>query len=410
MIDSHAATGYGLHTSLQTESFCARRKDGLTMQSWREELQRALAEREQRRLLRSLEIAPPGSVDFSSNDYLSLNSDGTIKRLMESLLPLPVTDVGSTGSRLIRGHRESFDRAERAFASWVGREESLLFHSGYAGNTGTLQAILSPGDVVFADRLCHASLLDGIRLSGATRYYFRHNDLEHLSELLKKYSSRKRRWIVTESVFSMDGDRPDRDALLALAEQNDCLVYLDEAHSIGVIGETGRGLAWPQQHRFAVTAYPMGKAPGLMGCFIAGPPELKAFLINHARSFIYSTAQPAMLADLLRLIVQEMQTEAMEERRKRLRRLSELLFRRLTEEGFPAGITPSHITPVILGDEEKTIQTAARLKQQGFSVFAIRPPTVPAGSCRLRISLHASNTEDEIERLVLALRLSRSDE
>lgn len=377
------------------------------MQSWRDELQQAVTEREHRRLLRRLETSPAGSVDFSSNDYLSLNSDGTVKRLFESLLPLSTQDLGSTGSRLIRGHREAFDRAERAFADWVGLDDALLFHSGYAGNVGTLQALLSPGDLVFADRLCHASLLDGIRLSGATRHYFRHNDLEHLSELLRKHSTRKRRWIVTESVFSMDGDRPDRDALLALAEQNDCLLYLDEAHAIGVIGEAGRGLAHQEQQRFAVLSYPMGKAPGLMGCFVAGPPELKAFLVNHARSFIYSTAQPPLLADLLRLVIEEMGTDEMEKRRIRLRKLSELLFKRLNEEGFATGVTPSHITPIILGDEERTIQTATRLKQQGFSVFAIRPPTVPAGACRLRISVHAGNTEEEIEGLVTALRLSR---
>lgn len=377
------------------------------MQSWRDELRQAVTEREHRRLLRRLETSPAGSVDFSSNDYLSLNSDGTVKRLFESLLPLSTQDLGSTGSRLIRGHREAFDRAERAFADWVGLDDALLFHSGYAGNVGTLQALLSPGDLVFADRLCHASLLDGIRLSGATRHYFRHNDLEHLSELLRKHSTRKRRWIVTESVFSMDGDRPDRDALLALAEQNDCLLYLDEAHAIGVIGEAGRGLAHQEQQRFAVLSYPMGKAPGLMGCFVAGPPELKAFLVNHARSFIYSTAQPPLLADLLRLVIEEMGTDEMEKRRIRLRKLSELLFKRLNEEGFATGVTPSHITPIILGDEERTIQTATRLKQQGFSVFAIRPPTVPAGACRLRISVHAGNTEEEIEGLVTALRLSR---
>lgn len=377
------------------------------MQSWRDELQQAVTEREHRRLLRRLETSPAGSVDFSSNDYLSLNSDGTLKRLFESLLPLSTQDLGSTGSRLIRGHRDAFDRAERTFADWVGLDDSLLFHSGYAGNVGTLQALLSPGDLVFADRLCHASLLDGIRLSGATRHYFRHNDLEHLSELLRKHSTRKRRWIVTESVFSMDGDRPDRDALLALAEQNDCLLYLDEAHAIGVIGEAGRGLAHQEQQRFAVLSYPMGKAPGLMGCFVAGPPELKAFLVNHARSFIYSTAQPPLLADLLRLVIEEMCTDEMEKRRIRLRKLSELLFKRLNEEGFATGVTPSHITPIILGAEERTIQTATRLKQQGFSVFAIRPPTVPAGACRLRISVHAGNTEEEIEGLVTALRLSR---
>lgn len=377
------------------------------MLDWRETLKQATLQRERKRLLRRLEITPARSVDFSSNDYLSLNSDGTLKRLFDSLLPLQSQDFGSTGSRLIRGHRQAFDRAERAFADWVGLEESLLFHSGYAGNVGSLQALLSPGDLVFADRLCHASLLDGIRLSGSTRHYYRHNDLNHLEKLLQKHQTRRRRWIVTESVFSMDGDQPDRDAMLALAEKYGCLLYLDEAHAIGITGEGGRGLAWPQQHRFAVISYPMGKAPGLMGCFVAGPPELKPFLINHARSFIYSTAQPPFLADLLRLIIGQMVSEEVEMRRKRLQNLSTLLHRRLKEEGFETAASPSHITPIVLGDEERTIRIAGTLKAQGYSVFAIRPPTVPAGASRLRISVHAGNTEEEVEGLVRAL--SRSD-
>ena len=373
------------------------------MQNWKAELAEVITQRKQKGLLRTLE-PKAGTIDFSSNDYLSFNHDGTIRRLFESLLP--ITDFGSTGSRLISGHRKAFEEAEAAFSAWVGVEDSLLFHSGYAGNVGCIVAIMSPHDIVFADRLCHASLLDGVRLSGTTRHYYQHNDLNHLESLLHKHKAKHRRFILTESVFSMDGDQPDLTSLLSLAEKYDCLVLLDEAHAIGVLGNKGRGLAWPNQHRLAVISYPLGKAPGLMGCFVAGPSELKPYLINHARSFIYSTAQPPFMANLLRLIVNELQSKESDMKRQQLYSISELLFRKLNEAGFDTATSPSHILPIILGDEERTLKAATTLKEQGFSVFAIRPPTVAAGASRLRISLHSANTADQIESLVAALRLS----
>ncbi|MBW7858644.1 MAG: 8-amino-7-oxononanoate synthase [Leptonema sp. (in: Bacteria)] len=374
------------------------------IEKWAEFLNSAKLNRQKKQLLRTLETTPKNTIDFSSNDYLSLNHDGIVGKLFEQLLP--ITDFGSTGSRLIRGHRNSFELCEQVFADWVKSKSALLFHSGYGGNVGTMGAILDRHDLVFADRLCHASLLDGIRLSGTTRHYYRHNDLNHLEELLTKHSCKGRRFIITESVFSMDGDQPNLAGLIELANRHNALLFLDEAHAIGILGEGGRGLAAQHQHELAVISYPMGKAPGLMGCFIAGPEPLKSYLINHSRSFIYSTAQPPFLADLLRLIILEMKSNELSKRRETLLSISNFMHRRLNEEGLKTGQAPSHIVPIILGDEECTLRTAKYLRQNKFSVFAIRPPTVPQGECRLRICLHANNTEQQIEDFISALKQS----
>lgn len=374
------------------------------VEKWAQHLEQAKSIRENKQLLRSLEVVPNNVIDFSSNDYLSLNQDGFLASLFQKLLP--ITDFGSTGSRLIRGHREAFDRCEQVFADWVKSESALLFHSGYAGNVGSLGAILDRHDLVFADRLCHASLLDGIRLSGTTRHYYRHNDLNHLDELLQKHTCRGRRFIISESVFSMDGDQPDLDSLIEISKRHSCLIFLDEAHSIGILGNGGRGLGFGRQHELAVISYPMGKAPGLMGCFIAGPMPLKSYLINHSRSFIYSTAQPVFLADLLRLIILEMNSEALSKRREALISISSYMHRRLKEEGLATGPVPSHIVPIILGDEKRTLHTANQLRKNMFSVFAIRPPTVPQGECRLRICLHSNNTRQQIDEFIAVLKQS----
>lgn len=396
------------------------------LSAWTRELETALNRKRERHLFRQLESQPVG-VDFSSNDYLSLNADGLLADLLRQLLP--ISDVGSTGSRLIRGQRLAFEQAEQAMASWIGREATLLFHSGYAANVGGLSCLFGPADEVFLDRLCHATLLDAVRLSGARRLYFRHNDMEHLDALLRGKAvegqsggeqgkqrwtgaARGRRWILSETIFSMDGDMPDLQALDELAWRNGALLVLDEAHAIGVLGPHGAGLTAGQMagRSLAVTSYPMGKAPGLMGAFLAGSAILKDYLINNARGFVFTTAQPPFLADLLRAVTGMMPSAEMEGRRARLRNLSEYTHRRLAEEGFDAGKQPSHIVPVVLGGDERTLRTASHLRERGFSVYAIRPPTVPAGSSRLRISLHAGNTPDEVEALIEQLVISRSIE
>ena len=271
---------------------------------WQKKLEHEICRLEKKMCLR--ELRPhSGRIDFSSNDYLSLNANGLIKKLLQEQLENWEKEfVGSTGSRLLSGHYEAFTRLEEHFSQKIGVRSSLFFSSGYAANTGTLSAILGPRDTAFCDRLCHASLLDGLRLSQPHRCYFRHNDLEDLENKLKYYSSKRGRrssyWIIAEAVYSMDGDSHDLVALCDLAERYEACIYLDEAHSVGVRGG-GAGLAQETGvlERIAVSVFPCGKAIGLMGAFVCGPEALKTVLINKARSFVYSTAPLPLLAPLL---------------------------------------------------------------------------------------------------------------
>ncbi|MEQ9366469.1 MAG: 8-amino-7-oxononanoate synthase, partial [Leptospirales bacterium] len=341
-----------------------------------------------------------------------------------------VASIGSTGSRLIRGHYPAFETAEADFARYVGAPAALLFHSGYAANTGALPAVVAPRDTVFCDRLCHASLLDGIRLSGARRHYFRHNDLADLETQLRKYggttdetdetgdavarkrpagdatrTQTKRHWIVTEAVFSMDGDSPDLQALCDLAERYDACVYLDEAHSIGMTGADGAGLAAQAGvvDRVAVNVFPCGKAPGLMGAFVCGAPELKELLVNRARSFIFSTSQPPHLARLLSLVIAWLQSDEARRARVHARQLADELRDKLKARGFDTGTSTTHIVPIITGGEARALELSARCREAGLDVRAIRPPTVPKGKSRLRVILQADHTSADLNELIAVL-------
>ncbi len=376
------------------------------LQAWLDSLRKSRSDLAERSLLRELRLHE-GRLDFSSNDYLSLNSDGTLAALLMEITREhgDGSFVGSTASRLIRGHYEIFDRAEAEFARFAGAPAALLFTSGYAANAGTIPAVISQRDLVFCDRLCHASLLDGVRLSGARRFYFAHNDLDDLERQLKKHParSRSRRWIVTESVFSMDGDSPKLPELCDLAERHDALVYLDEAHAVGVRGPGGAGLAAETRtgERIAVNVFPCGKAPGLMGAFVCGAPELKSLLINKARSFVFSTAQPPLLAELLRRVTAHL--PQLDDARARLAENAEYLRKHLRAGGYDTGASDAQIVPVIVGDEDSALDLAARCRERGLDIRAIRPPTVPKGSSRLRISLQAGHSREDLDEVIAAL-------
>jgi 8-amino-7-oxononanoate synthase len=385
---------------------------------WIAELGQELAALRSRALFRTLR-AHSGRLDFSSNDYLSLNSSGRLDVMLRDLVgggpvaaEIPGGDagkqpgmVGSTGSRLIRGHYEAFERAEAEFARYVGSPAALLFHSGYAANTGALAAVIGPRDRVFCDRLVHASLLDGIRLSGVRRYYFRHNDLNDLETQLRKYASPHRNWLVTEAVFSMDGDSPDLRALCQLADRYNGCVYLDEAHSIGLVGPRGAGLAAGQgvANRVAVNVFPCGKAPGLMGAFVCGPPELKDLLVNRARSFVFTTAQPPLLAELLRRIVGWLQTDEAEAARARVMRISGEFRAAVQALGYDTASSTSQIVPIVVGAEDRALELARRCQERGLDVRAIRPPTVPKNTSRLRVILQAAHTGADAAELLAVL-------
>lgn len=381
---------------------------------WLAGVQRELENLRARNQYRSLK-PHTGRLDFSSNDYLSLNASGRMAQFLREIVSdgaqvsggRAAAMIGSTGSRLIRGHYDAFERAEEDFARYTETKSALLFHSGYAANTGALPVVIAPRDTVFCDRLCHASLLDGIRLSGARRYYFRHNDLQDLETQLGKYAggAGNRIWIVTEAVFSMDGDSPDLKALCDIAERFDACVYLDEAHSIGVTGPRGAGVAAAQgvTDRIAVNVFPCGKAPGLMGAFVCGEPELKELLVNRARSFIFTTAQPPHLAHLLSVVIAWLQSEEADVARAHVQELARNLRTRLDSRGLDTGASTTHIVPVITGSETSALDLAERCQRAGLDVRAIRPPTVPKGSSRLRVILQAGHSVQDLEELLEVL-------
>ena len=340
-------------------------------------------------------------VSWCSNDYLGLSMH---PRLAEAAAKAAATDgVGARGSRLLAGTTRWHSRLEEALADWFHAEGALVFSSGYLANLGTLQALLSSQDAVFVDRLAHASLLDAARSSGATFRVFRHHDPEHLDTLLSRASRHRRRMIVTEGVFSMDGDQPPLDVFLAVAERYGAILYLDDAHGAFVLGATGRGTpeaAGISHDRFLYMGT-LGKALGCQGGFVIGPRALIEALQNRARSFIYETAPavPVVAAALEALHVLAESPQLRDALRQRVMRLHERLAAIVT---LPHDA--SHIVPLLLCDARRALETSRRLWERGVWAPAIRPPTVPRGTARLRLSVTALHTEAHIDHLIGALR------
>jgi 8-amino-7-oxononanoate synthase len=350
------------------------------------------------------QLRSSSGINFCSNDYLGLASDA---RLRAALLECLGRDerVGSTGSRLLSGHHPVWEEIEEAFAAFAGAESALFFSSGYAANIGLLSSLLKQGDVVFSDALNHASIIDGIRLSHAQKVIYPHGDLNFLEDALGRHSSRSgAKVIVTESIFSMDGDCAPLAGIWELAARYGAEVILDEAHATGVFGPQGRGLAAHLGVEPLAIVHTCGKALASMGAFVCGTKTLQQFLINHARSFMFSTALPPYFAHqvsaALRLAI------SMDAERNHLAVLSTHLRSRLTEFGYTCAPTGTHIVPVIAGSNDAALRLAAFLEARGFSVRAIRPPTVPQGTARLRLSLTAQLTASSIDQLVDAIALA----
>jgi len=372
---------------------------------WQASLNRQLDDLKEKNRLRTL--APHAGSDFSSNDYLALNRSGIIERIAKRLIDEGVPFTGSTGSRLVRGHYEAFDDAERACVEWTGYPSSLFFNTGYAANTGTLQALLSRHDTAFVDRLCHASIQDGIRLSGCRRIAFAHNDPDDLESKLSRHRKKKgeEAWIVLETLYSMDGDLPDLKRIAELAERFGALLYVDEAHAAGIFGPNGGGVALRDRisDRVAVAVYPCGKGPGLSGAFVCGPAPLKPFLVNRARPFLFSTALAPFFATLLAEVIRFLGSTDAETLRHRLFSRIDTMHRLLQNGRIAIGNSASQIIPILVGGEAEALELSRFLAEQGFDLRAIRPPTVPDGSSRLRLCLHADHTDGELERLAGAL-------
>jgi len=351
-----------------------------------------------------VEIGGRRLVNFSSNDYLGLANDRRLRKAATSAID--EFGVGAGASRLITGNLSPHLSLERALAKWKRTKASLCFSSGYAAALGTIPALVGKDDVILLDKLCHASLIDGAKLSGAVLRVFPHNHvgkLESHLEWANREHPGERVLIITESVFSMDGDRAPLRELIELKKRFGALVLLDEAHAVGVIGPNGRGLAAAENvsEEVDVQMGTLSKALGASGGYICGARTLIEWLINRARSFIYSTAPPPAIAAAALAAIDFLASPEGEERRlllwKRIRLMQQLLpAAGLKGEGVAAR---SAIFPWIVGDEQATLDLASALQSDGFLVPAIRYPTVAKGAARLRITVTAAHEEAQIEAL-----------
>jgi 8-amino-7-oxononanoate synthase len=356
-----------------------------------------------RGLVRRLEVRAGGLVSFGSNDYLGLAHDPRV--IAAAGAAADEFGWGAGASPLVSGWTAAHQALARTLTEFEQVEAVALFPSGFAANLGTVAALVGPGDAVYVDRLDHACLVDGARLAGARLRVYPHGDLERLGAILKRDRGRFRRMLIaTDGVFSMDGDLAPLGGLADLAEQAGAMLLVDEAHGTGVFGPGGRGAAAAcgVADRVDARVGTLSKALGSLGGFVAGSTRLVDWLTNHARPLIYSTALPPAAAAAARAALEIARAEPW--RRERVLALGRTLATTLAAAGFRVGPSAGSIVPVILGDPERTVATAARLRQRGFFVPAIRPPTVPAGTSRLRLSLSAAHRDADIAAVVEALR------
>jgi 8-amino-7-oxononanoate synthase len=376
--------------------------------SWQSEMAaelQLLAAQNQRR---SLEVA--AGINLCSNDYLALSTNPTLRNAVIDSVSRS-SRVGSTGSRLLSGHTHDWQELEEEFAEFAGVEAALFFTSGYAANVGLLSSVLQRGVVVFSDALNHASLIDGIRLSAAERVIYPHCDLAALEALLQAHQlSRARKLIVTESVFSMDGDLAPLAEIHGLAQKYGAEIIVDEAHTIGVIGPQGRGRVAQLglEREVLAIVYPCGKALASAGAFVCGSSTLKQFLINRARTFIFSTALPPYMAGQIRVALDLAQSADPE--RARLAEMSALLRGSLQSAGFDIARSASQIVPIVLGENSRALEYAHALEKSGYAARAIRPPTVPEGTSRIRVALTCALQDAEVAQLYAVLAAIRTRE
>ena len=336
-------------------------------------------------------------LNLSSNDYLGIAADKDLRD--EFFAFARDLSFGSTGSRLMTGNSEPYRDFEQELEQAYGLP-ALVFGSGFQANTGILPALAERGDLVLADRLVHASIIDGVLACKADFLRYRHNDYDHLESLLAKNASKYRYvWIVSETIFSMDGDRADVARLVELKRKYGALLYLDQAHSIGTDGSTGLGVCAPDGRWSAVdvSVFPMGKAMASHGAFVVTRPEIKDYLVNTSRPMIFSTALPPVCVAWSAYVFRKMRS--MQASRRRLAGLSDRLRGELSALGY-AVLGSSHIVPVVFGSNRAALDAAAALVGQGIWATAIRYPTVPQGQARLRLSLSSALSDQQVERTI----------
>lgn len=340
--------------------------------------------------------------NFCSNDYLGLAADPRVRAaFIDGAMRW---GVGAGASHLVCGHTAIHHELEEALAEFVERPRALLFGSGYAANMAAIGALAGPGDAVFQDRLNHASLLDGGWLSRAEFNWFGHADVADLAARIAASGAKGRRLVVSDGTFSMDGDNCPIDGLIDTAKAHDAWLMIDDAHGIGVTGPGGTGTVDPARHGIddvQVLVGTLGKAFGTSGAFVAGSADLVEYLIQRARPYIYTTATPAAIAaaTLRSLAI----VRAEEWRREHLRALITRFRSGAADLGFELATSTGAIQPVIVGEAARAVALSQALEERGFLITAIRPPTVPAGTSRLRITLTAAHQESDVDALLSAL-------
>jgi glycine C-acetyltransferase len=334
-----------------------------------------------------------------SNNYLGLADHPALKR---AAVEGAAFGTGSGASRLVSGTMELHDRLEARIACFKGTERALLFNSGYAANTGIISALVGRGDAIFSDRLNHASIVDGAQLSRAGFYRYPHRDMAVLERMLEERGGKGRRLIVTDGVFSMDGDMAPLERLVQLAKRHNALLMVDDAHGSGVLGESGRGSAelCGVMDGIDIHMGTLGKGFGSFGAYAAASGEICDYLVNKARSFIFSTSlPPAVLAASLAAIDLVDSPEGAQLRDRLAANVTHFK-KRLTAAGFQTMGSETQIVPIFVGPAKATMEYSRQLLEQGLFVQGIRPPTVPAGSCRLRCTIMATHMEEELEQAV----------
>jgi 8-amino-7-oxononanoate synthase len=341
-------------------------------------------------------------IDFSSNDYLGLSRHpALIERSRDWAARY---GAGAGASRLVRGTFEAHAAVEAKLAALKGTQAALLFTSGWQANAAVLPALFAAGEgpaLVFADRLVHASLHHGCQAAGVRQIRFRHNDLDHLEHLLAEHEGEPgRRFILTESVFSMDGDEADIVRLTGIAERRNAFLYLDEAHATGVLGPRGMGLSSLAPGRVDLAMGTFSKAMGGFGAYVAGSRALVGYLVNACSGFVFTTAPPPAVLGAIDAALDLV--PGLDAERSHLQRLAARLRAGLAEAGIDTLASTTQIVPAVVGEEAAALESARRLEANGLLAVAIRPPTVPKGSSRLRLALTATHTEADVDRLIAA--------
>lgn len=378
-------------------------------QTWEDDIKVELEQLEQLSQKRSLRKIEDGQlpwlylngkhmINLASNNYLGLAGD---RRLAEAgIEALNKYGAGSTASRLIIGNHPLYEQAESSLIAWKGMESGIILNSGYTANIGIISALMDRNSVIFSDKYNHASIVDGIILSRAKFQRYRHCDLNHLEDLLKRSPADQRKLIITDTVFSMDGDIAPLAGLVFLKEKYNAILMVDEAHSSGIFGNQGEGLvhAYNLQEKVDIHMGTFSKGLGCYGAYIVGKKWMIEFLINKMRSFIFTTALPPAVLGSISTAIDIVRIEQF--RRKELMEHSNYFRSSLSKLGFQLGTSETQIIPVIIGSNEQTMLFSQKLQEEGIAAIAVRPPTVPEGQARIRFTVMATHERNDLEQAV----------